>query len=172
MEAGDGAGRQPDGNGRPPRAGGGIVIREARRTDAPALVPLYADWDHPATTVVIETVLDAWSRRDDRVILVADAGDAADGLAGMAAVAAVPHLSRAGGSARLVGLVVGRAHRRRGVASALLDAAEQRAREWGCDQLELTSGRVRDAAHVFYPARGYAETSGHHARYLKRLGPG
>jgi GNAT superfamily N-acetyltransferase len=145
------------------------VIRGARRSDAPALVPLYADWDHPAPAVVIEAVLDPWARHDDRVILVAEDGD---GLVGMAAVAAVPHLSRPGCGARLVGLVVGRTHRRRGVASALLRAAEQHARSWGCDQLELTSSRVRVAAHRFYPAHGYEETSGHHARYLKTLGPG
>jgi len=157
-----------DAAGRPDGPAADVVIRGARRADAPALVPLYADWDHPATTPVIEAVLDAWARPDDRVILVADTGEA---LAGMAAVSTVPHLSRPGCGARLVGLVVGRTHRRTGVASALLAAAEQFAREWGCDQLELTSGRFRVAAHLFYPARGYEETSGHHARYIKHLGP-
>ena len=156
-----------DAPGRADGRGAGVVIRGARRADAPALVPLYTDWDHPATTLVIEAVLDAWAGPDDRVILVADTGDA---LAGMAAVSAVPHLSRPGCGARLVGLVVARTHRRAGVASALLAAAEQLAREWGCDQLELTSGRFREAAHLFYPARGYQETSGHHARYVKQLG--
>lgn len=144
----------------------GSAIRDVRRSDAEALVALYADWDHPATADVVESVLDAWMRHDDRVILVAEiAGE----LAGMAAVAAVPHLSTPGRGARLVGLVVGRAHRRRGVASDLLRAAEQQARSWGCDQLELTSARFRQEAHHFYPARGYEETSSHHARYLKRL---
>lgn len=165
----------PDGPGTAPGAsrghevrGADVVVRGARRADAPALVPLYADWDHPATAAVVEAVLDAWARHDDRVILVAEAGDV---LAGMAAVSAVPHLSRAGCGARLVGLVVGRTHRRRGVASALVGAAERHARGWGCDQIELTSARFREEAHLFYPARGYEETSGHHARYLKRLGP-
>jgi len=167
MVAPDG-GPARDASGRPDGRGTGFEIRGARRADAPALVPLYADWDHPATTSVIEAVLDAWARPGDRVILVAETGDA---LVGMAAVSTVPHLSRPGCGARLVGLVVGRTHRRAGVASALLAAAEQRAREWGCDQLELTSGRFREAAHLFYPARGYEETSGHHARYVKHLGP-
>lgn len=168
MIAPDGTGPAPGSPGRRDVASAEVRIRGAVRADAPALVPLYAEWDHPATAVVIEAVLDAWAGHDDRLILVGVAGDA---LAGMAAVAAVPHLSRPGGSARLVGLVVNRAHRRRGVASALLAAAEQRAQGWGCDQLELTSGRLRQEAHLFYPARGYEETSGHHARYLKHLGP-
>lgn len=143
-----------------------MLIRPARPTDAPDLVPLYADWDHPAGLEVIEAVLAAWSGPDDRVILVAQDGAA---LAGFAAVVAVPHLARAGSGARLVGLVAGRVHRRRGVASALLDAVERWARDRGCDQVDLTSARSRTAAHRFYPARGYDETSGHHARYLKRL---
>lgn len=148
-------------------AGDGVSIRAARGSDAPALVPLYADWDHPADAAVVEAVLAAWSGHEDRVILVAEVGGE---LAGMAAVTAVPHLSNPGRGARLVGLVVGRAHRRRGVASALLRAAEQQARWWGCDQVELTSNRSRTDAHHFYPACGYAETSGHHARYVKELG--
>lgn len=168
MIAPDGPGPVPGAPGRRDVASADVTIRGAVRADAPALVPLYADWDHPATADVIEAVLEAWAGRDDRVILVADV---ADELAGMAAVSAVPHLSRPGCGARLVGLVVGRGHRRLGVASALLAAAERRARDWGCDQLELTSGRFRAAAHQFYPARGYEETSGHHARYLKPLGP-
>lgn len=141
-------------------------IRQARSADAVDLVPLYADWDHPAGVEVVEAVLAAWSGPDDRVILVAqDAG----ALAGFAAAVAVPHLSRPGCGARLVGLVTGHGHRRRGVASALLDAVEVWARERGCDQVELTSARTRTAAHRFYPARGYEETSVHHARYLKTL---
>lgn len=144
-----------------------MMIREVSRSDAPALVPLYADWDHPATADTIDAVLDAWAGHDDRVILVAEQGGA---VAGLAAVATVPHLTRPGSGARLIGLVVGRDHRRRGVASALLLAAERRALAWGCDRLELTSARFRAEAHLFYPARGYEETSGHHARYVKTLG--
>lgn len=143
-----------------------MLIRPARPADARDLVPLYADWDHPADLDVVETVLAAWSGSADRAILVAQDGAA---VAGFAAVAAVPHLARPGCGARLVGLVAGRAHRRRGVATALLAAVEQWARARGCDQVELTSARTRTAAHQFYPARGYEETSGHHARYLKRL---
>ena len=138
-----------------------MEIRAARRSDAPALVPLFADWDHPQPADVIEAVLTEWTRHDDRVILVAVVDD---GLAGLAAVSTGPHLSRPGRYARLVGLVVGADYRRRGIASALLDEAERRARAWACDQLELTSGRFREEAHQFYPARGYEETSGHHAR--------
>jgi len=143
-----------------------VKIRPAERLDAAALVPLYEQWSHPQPAGVIADVLDVWAGADRAEILVA----AFDGeLAGMAAVSAGPHLAHPGSSARLVGLVVDDRFRRRGVATALLDAAERLAREWGCDRMELTSSRARDAAHLFYPARGYEETSGHHARYVKAL---
>lgn len=145
---------------------GTMVIRAALATDARDLVGLFADWDHPQPEPVIETILAEWARRDDRLILVAVDGE---DLAGLAAVASLPHLSRPGSSARLVGLVVDAAHRRRGVARRLLGAAEDLARGWGCDQMELTSARIRPEAHAFYPALGYEETSGHHARYVKKL---
>jgi len=143
-----------------------VKIRPAERHDADALVPLYEQWNHPQPAQVIADVLAAWAVHDRAEMLVAESDD---GLAGLAAVSAAPHLAHPGSSARLVGLVVAEEFRRRGVATELLDAAERLAREWGCDRMELTSSRARDAAHLFYPARGYEETSSHHARYVKAL---
>ena len=61
-----------------------------------------------------------------------------------------------------------------GVATALLAAAEQRAREWGCDLLEVSSGRrpERDPAHALYRAAGFADTGERSMRYWKRLDTG
>jgi hypothetical protein len=52
-------------------------------------------------------------------------------------------------------------------------AAHDLARRWGCDRLEVSSGRrpERDAAHAFYLAAGFEETSPHSARYWKELEP-
>jgi len=97
---------------------------------------------------------------------VADTGDT---VAGRAAVFAAPALARPARLARLVGLVVAETHRRRGIASPLLEAVEQQAKEWECDRMEMTSSRIRTAAHDFYAARGYEEQSSHHARYLRQL---
>jgi GNAT superfamily N-acetyltransferase len=143
-----------------------VEIRPAGDGDVDALVPLYEQWSHPLPAAAIGEVLTAWSQHARAEILVAEIGGE---LAGLAAVSAQPHLAHPGNSARLVGLVVAESHRRRGVATVLLDAAEQQARTWGCDRMELTSSLTRDAAHRFYPARGYQETSGHHARYVKEL---
>lgn len=54
-------------------------------------------------------------------------------------------------------LVVDPAARRGGVASALLDAAEARARERGCHLLRLESGHARAEAHALYAARGFTD---------------
>lgn len=80
-------------------------------------------------------------------------------VVGMVAVLAVPHLARPGRVARVMGLVVSSRCRRQGLGAALLEAAEGRAREWGCDYLELTSSRSRDAAQAFYVNRDYQDRS-------------
>ena len=60
-------------------------------------------------------------------------------------------------------------HRRRGVATALMRAAEDLARGWGCDRLELTSTRSRAEAPAFYAALGYEDRSARQARYVRLL---
>ena len=143
-----------------------MVIRAARAGDVPALVPLFAQWGHGQPAAAIAARLDEWERTLFAEVLVAEV----DGtLAGVAAVSASPHLARPGRTARLAALVVATTHRRRGVGATLLRTAEDRARRWDCDRLELTSSRARPEAHPFYCALGYEEQSARHARYLRAL---
>jgi GNAT superfamily N-acetyltransferase len=53
----------------------------------------------------------------------------------------------------------------------LLLAAEDVARRWGCDLIEVSSGRrpERDDAHAFYRASGFVDTAGRSLRYWKVL---
>ncbi|WP_442929024.1 GNAT family N-acetyltransferase [Modestobacter sp. VKM Ac-2977] len=90
-------------------------------------------------------------------------------LAGMAAVAAVPQFGRVSWTANLMGPAVSDRHRRKGVARALMEQVTSRATTWGCDQIKLTSSRTRDAAHAFYVALGYRDTSAVQARYVGSL---
>lgn len=143
-----------------------MLIRAAHAEDVSSLVPLYAEWGHPQPASVIAGRLAAWQVTPHARVLVAELDDA---VAGVAAVAATPHLARPGSSARLVGLAVGRRFRRRGVGVALVRAAEQLARGWGCDRMEVTSSRWRTEAPAFYAALGYDDQSGRQARYLRSL---
>jgi GNAT superfamily N-acetyltransferase len=143
-----------------------MLIRAAHVGDVPALVPLFSQWGHEQPGEAIVARLIDWQQTPCAEVLVAEL----DGIvAGMAAVSASPHLARPGRTARLASLVVAATHRRRGVGTALLQAAENRARAWECDRLELTSSRHRAAAHAFYLAGGYEEQSDFHARYLRQL---
>jgi GNAT superfamily N-acetyltransferase len=53
----------------------------------------------------------------------------------------------------------------------LLTAAEEVARTWGCDRIEVASGRrpEREAAHAFYLAAGFDETAPRSAPHWKEL---
>ena len=56
--------------------------------------------------------------------------------------------------------------RSRGIGAQLLLRAEQLARERGCYRIQLTSRNVRDDAHRFYRANGYAQTSQGFKKFL------
>lgn len=143
-----------------------VEVRPARRQDAGRLVRLFDQWGHSLAGEDIQAVLMDWEQTLHAEVLLAEIDDL---VAGMAAVVARPYLARPGRCAHLVGLVVAHDNRRRGVGGTLLVAAEEQARAWGCDRMELTSSRSRIEAHAFYPDRGYEEQSHLHARYLRPL---
>jgi len=143
-----------------------MLIRSAVSGDVPALVELFEQWGHAQDAADIEAQLALWSRTETADILVAEiAGTAAAAIA----VVALPHLGRPGRLGRVMGLVVGNNCRRQGVGGALLAAAEERARGWDCDALELTSSRYRREAPAFYTALGFEDQSSRQARYVRRI---
>jgi GNAT superfamily N-acetyltransferase len=144
----------------------GVRIRPATAADVPSLVPLFAQWDHAQPAEMIAGRIDVFAATPHAELLVAELDGAVAGLAG---VCAEPHLARPALNARLMGLVVGDAFRRRGVGEALLRAAEVIARGWGCDRMEVTSSRRRAAAQAFYPALGYEEQSTTRERFIRPL---
>lgn len=143
-----------------------MLIRPAHTGDAAALAPLFSDWAHPQPPELIAERLAAWSAAPHAEVLVAELDRR---LAGLVAVSASLHLARPGRFGRLVGLAVGSEFRRRGVGAALVHAAEELARSWGCDRLEVTSSRWRDTAPKFYVALGYRDQSERQGRYLRPL---
>ena len=141
-----------------------MLIRPADTDDVADLVSLFEEWGHPLSSADVRAVMAEWGSTARSEVLVAEI----DGeVAGMVAVSAGPRLAEPGRYGHLSGLAVATNHRRRGVGTALLQAAEGYAYGWGCGRLELTSSRSREAAHDFYRRHGYEETSQHHARYVR-----
>ena len=148
-------------------------IRRAQPCDAHAVARLLSHLGYPAEPVVVETRLRALSDAD-RVLLAEHTPGADQGLnaeLGLIALHRVPLLAESGALARITALVVAPGYRGSGAARALLAAAEQTARHWGCWLLEVSCGRrpERTAAHAFYQAAGFTDTYARSARYWKRL---
>jgi GNAT superfamily N-acetyltransferase len=139
-------------------------IREARPGDASAAAALLAELGYPAEARAVEERLRALTDAD--AVLLADGG--------LIALHRIPRIAEGGAFARITALVVAPAARGRGLATALLAAAEDVARGWGCDLLEVSSGRrlERDPAHAFYAATGFADTRDRSTRYWKRVNGG
>jgi histidine triad (HIT) family protein len=66
------------------------------------------------------------------------------------------HLQQQGGRcAEIESMHVAESHRGKGIGSVLLEEAVERAREAGCYRVQLTSNKVRTAAHRFYARHGF-----------------
>ena len=143
-----------------------MTIRFAVPSDAAELVPLFEQWGHRQTHAQVATIPARWSSTPLAEILRLDNHSA---IAGMAAVSASPRLVDLGYNATLAGLVVAVHSRRNNIGTQLLNAAEAIVKAWGCTRLELASTRTRPAAHEFYRACGYEDTSGRQARYVRTL---
>ena len=99
----------------------------------------------------------------------APAPDAETGgeVAGLIATHLVPRIEEDAPSCRVIGIVVAARHRRSGVATALLAAAEAEARAHGSRRLDLSSGDWRADAHAFYERLGFERRA---QAFIKRLG--
>lgn len=73
-----------------------------------------------------------------------------------------------GASAEILGLVIGASARRRGVGTALVEAAERWSRRLGVATIKVRSNSARSESHLFYPALGYMRTKSQHV-YAKGL---
>ena len=87
------------------------------------------------------------------IFLVAECGAALVGTAGL--------MLEAGGSGRVVRVSVGRAHRRRGIAGALLWALRAAATERGATRLWMETNDDWPDAIGFYEAMGFREYARH-----------
>jgi GNAT superfamily N-acetyltransferase len=142
------------------------VIRPAGVGDAPVIAALLGELGYPTGPDEVTVRLAYWLGDPHSTLLVAEVNGQ---VSGVAAVHAIPLLEHTGRRGRLVALVVGDTFRSQGVGRALVEGAEQAARDLGCRDMEITSARARAVAQRFYAHLGYDDASDHAARFMKLL---
>lgn len=143
-----------------------MMIRDCRPQDGPDIAPLLTQLGYPTSPEQATRRVHQWAADPERHLLVAHVEQT---VAGLAALCLIPLIHRDQPLARLVALVVDDRHRGTGIGHALLDRAEQLARQSGCDEMEITSNRGRDRAHRFYRSHGYDDWCEQSARFRKHL---
>ena len=142
-------------------------VREATVDDLEAAARLLAQLGYPSPEPEVLGRLEVLlSSEGDRVLLAED-GE----VAGLLSLHLLPLLAEGRPFARITALVVDERRRAGGVAQRLLQEAEEVARSWGCDRLEVSCGRrpERERAHRFYPSQGFRDANDVSARYWKDL---
>lgn len=128
------------------------LVRPAIDEDAIALARLATVLGYPSTADDIEERLLALRYDEDHAVyVVVDDGE----VRGFAHVAVRSTLV-SGLSVELLALVVEERARGRGLGRVLLDRVESFARERDIDEVRVCSNVVRERAHRFYEANGYA----------------
>lgn len=140
-----------------------VSIRDAKPADADALARLCAQLGYPAEPAAMPARVERLATDANTRALVAVHGDA---VIGLATVQARHTLNHEAPIAQLTLLVVDEANRVRGVGRALVDAAEEWARERGCKRLVVTTALERMDAHAFYERLEFRHTG---RRYGKDL---
>lgn len=146
-----------------------VTIRDATEGDADAVAALLADLGYPTSRDAAAARVARFACEPASRLQVADS---ADGVVGLVANHMIPRLDDDRCSCRITDLVVAASHRRRGVGSALIAAAEREARRSGVPRLDLSSGEWREDAYAFYARLGFATRSrGFTKRLLDGEGP-
>lgn len=130
-------------------------VRPATPADADAVFRLLGILGRPAADPPSERqsrVLAGYLEDRDRAVLVAEH----DGIVvGVVSLVVRERLSHETPEAWIPDLCVDPAARRRGIATALVSACRDVARERGCHQLRLETGHQRTEAHRLHPALGF-----------------
>ncbi len=144
------------------------MVRPARPDDAEAVLALLAALGRPAVADDPEpqrrVFLDHLRRRE-AALLVAEVEGV---VAAVASFWVRPRLNWTSPEGWIPDLYVHPAHRRRGLARALLDACVERARRRGCHRVVLESGHGRREAHRLYQAYGFQHVGRFYELLLRR----
>lgn len=144
-------------------SGSGLLIRDARREDAAALVELLDQLGYPASAGAVTRRVERLAASAADHLVVAELDGRVVGLAALHVSSSVEHDEDAG---KLSAMIVDEAYRRRGIGEALVVAIEREARTRGCRLLFLTTAEHRKDAHEFYRRVGFEETGRRFAKPL------
>jgi GNAT superfamily N-acetyltransferase len=142
----------------------GVVmeLRIASEADAEKIADLLMQLGYPATEQFVgKKIPELNSHPDEKFVVAVNDGS----VLGFISLHFIPQLALPGHFARISYLCVDESVRSKGVGQKLEQYAEQRARERGCDRIELHCHSRRDLAHRFYYRQGYEESP----KYLMRL---
>ena len=141
-----------------------VTIRVGRQSDAGEIAQLTTQLGYDLTEADAAVRLSRILPRDDQRFFVADF----DGCAvGWVHVVLVEYVD-AEAFALIGGLVVDKVHRGSGIGRALMNGAENWARERGVSMSRLSSTVARTAAHRFYESLGYTKIKTQHS-FIKPL---
>lgn len=146
-----------------------VLVRPAVPQDAPDVVTLLSDLGYHRPVEVVEERLRRLSSSPDDVPVAAIVGG--QRVAGILVCHIVPLLAEDEPALlRITALSVAPGQARRGLGRRLVEFAEYFAWLRGCRLLEVSSGRrpEREAAHLFYPALGFEDSTKTSIRYWKR----
>jgi ribosomal protein S18 acetylase RimI-like enzyme len=129
-----------------------MEIRTAAPADAQCIAALTTELGYAADVSVMRSRLESILGRDDQHVVVA----VVEGVIAGWLQARATHVLESGFRAEIVGLIVSRGFRRRGVGRRLVESALGWARKTGAGTLYVRSNTQRTESHAFYPALGFA----------------
>jgi GNAT superfamily N-acetyltransferase len=128
----------------------GLIIREAKKTDAVALAKLSGELGYPTTTTEMESRFDKLLSKSDNGIYVAEL----DSIVGWIHVAVIQSLE-SNPFVEICGLVVAELHRGTGIGTQLVATAENWAQEKGYNQIRVRTNILREETRKFYRHVGF-----------------
>jgi GNAT superfamily N-acetyltransferase len=130
-----------------------IIVRDAKLGDATAVARLLAELGYPATAEAAAARIECFAGAHASRLQVADLS--AERAVGLVATHIVPRLDDDAFTCRITDIVVSAVHRRCGIGTVLMAAAEQEARRASAPRLDLSSGDWRADAYAFYTRQGF-----------------
>ena len=142
-------------------------IRHAIPTDIPHMLPLLEQLGYPTTAEGLADRMRVYADQEHYAVLVAEVDHQ---IVGIVALIFSEHFTKKGKRCRVEVLVVDAAYRRMGIGRALIEHAEELARQKGCTSMGLTSGmrRAGEGTHDFYRSLGYANEGERAQVYLRK----